>query len=216
MINENKSPELIEGKNKFLNNTIVTPNSNDNFLVNDWKNSGITEETINLYISEGYLKATKFGWQLTFPELFENKKSDYWTKRFKDRTEKKYIRPKDETSRLFRPLNLSPETLNNTENYIIITEGEKKSIKAVQEGFNCIAVAGVWCFRGKTKDGLIPDMHKINWKKKTVYLCFDTDIKEKPQVKKALCAFVEQLQDLGAIVNDLDLTLIEEFKKYDN
>jgi hypothetical protein len=214
MINENKSPERIEGKNKIFNNTIITPNSNDNFLVNDWKNSGISDETINRYISEGYLKATFDGWELTFPELFENKKSNYWTKRLKEPKESKYIRPKGETSRLFRPLEIAPECLNNADDYVIVVEGEKKSIKAAQEGFNCIAVVGVWCFRGKTKDGLIPDMHKINWKNKTVYLCFDTDVKEKQQVKQALCAFVEVLQDKGAIVKDLDLTLVEEFKNY--
>lgn len=33
---------------------------------------------------------------------------------------------------------------------LIITEGEKKSLKAVQEGFNCIAVGGVWSWKNRT------------------------------------------------------------------
>ncbi len=213
---ENKKASENKGSADNINNSIVAHSTESDFVYSDWDKSGISRTTTNKYISKGYLKSNKYGWELYFPELFENKKSDYWTKRQKEPTENKYIRPKGETSRLFRPLDLATDSLNRAEEYIIVCEGEKKAIKAVQEGFNCIAVAGVWCFRGKTKDGLIPDMHKINWKKKTVYLCFDTDVKEKPQVKKALCAFVEQLQELGAIVKDLDLTLIEEFKNYDN
>jgi DNA primase len=31
----------------------------------------------------------------------------------------------------------------------VIVEGEKKAIKAVEAGINCVAIAGVWCFKSK-------------------------------------------------------------------
>lgn len=213
MINENKSPERIEGKNKIFNNTIITPNSNDNFTINDWKNSGISEEIINDYISKGYLKSNANEWQLSYPELFEDKKSEYWTKRLKypKDAKNKYIRPEGQTSKLFRPHSLPLESLLNPEEYIVLTEGEKKAIKACQEGINCVAIPGVWTwkrsvhkqfenlsreeliklfesvnFDDEIENDIIPDVLNMQWENKTVYICFDNDMWEKEQVKDAL------------------------------
>lgn len=183
----------------------------NDFMRADFAKSGISEATINEYVQGGYLTSESDHWQLFYPELLENKKSSYYTKRLKNPTDKsKYIRPKGETSRLFRPLDFTPENLQRPDSYVIITEGEKKAIKAVQEGFNCLSVAGVWCWKGKTPDGLIPDLHKINWKNKRVYLCFDNDIHLKPQVRRALLAFAEQLQEFGATVLNIELPKFKE------
>ena len=52
--------------NETSTTSIITFSSNDNFLVNDWKNSGISEEIINDYISKGYLKSNANEWQLSY------------------------------------------------------------------------------------------------------------------------------------------------------
>ena len=183
-------------------------------MAKDFGKSGISQSVINDYKDKKFLKCTPTSWVLNYPDLLTNERTSYTTTRLKNPINgNKYIRPKDETSRLFKPLHLAPETLNNPNEYIIVTEGEKKAIKAVQEGFNCIAVAGVWCWKSKkTEDGLIPDMHKINWENKEVYLCFDNDICYKSQVLNALRALTYQLQDFGAIVKNIKLPTGKEVK----
>lgn len=211
MILDNKKALKKESVNP--NNSIIAQNSLD-FVYQDFAKSGISQSVINDYINNGYLTGNSESWSLFYPHLLTNKKTAYYTIRLKNPiNDTKYIRPKNETSRLFKPLHLAPETLNNPDEYIIITEGEKKAIKAVQEGFNCIALGGVWCWKSKkTEDGLIPDIHKIQWKNKEVYLCFDNDICYKAQVLNALRELTYQLQEFGAIVKVVSLPTGREVK----
>ena len=212
MILDNKKA-LKREQNQYTNKTIIAQNRFD-FVFQDFAKSGISQAVINDYINNGYLTGNSESWSLFYPDLLTNTKTSYYTIRLKNPINgNKYIRPKDETSRLFKPLHLAPETLNNPNEYIILTEGEKKAIKAVQEGFNCIAVPGVWCWKSKkTDDGLIPDMHKINWENKEVYLCFDNDICYKSQVLNALRELTYQLQEFGAIVKVISLPTGMEVK----
>ena len=216
MEKDNKNALLREqldyGCNHY-DNYIIAQNVQE-FMAEDFGKSGISQSVINDYKDKKFLKCTPTSWILNYPDLLTNERTSYTTTRLKNPINgNKYIRPKDETSRLFKPLHLAPETLNNPNEYIILTEGEKKAIKAVQEGFNCIAVPGVWCWKSKkTEDGLIPDMHKINWENKEVYLCFDNDICYKSQVLNALRALTYQLQDFGAIVKNIKLPTGREVK----
>lgn len=166
------------------------------FTRNDFKKSGITDITLEEYCN-GYLSDTPEYWQLKYPNLYSNEPTDYFNQRLKNPKGNKYIKPKDMCSRLFRPLALSPNIISNRNEYIIITEGEKKAIKAVQEGFNCVALAGVWAWKQKPKEDndtenyeldadIIPDISNADLKNKVIYLCYDNDMWEKPQVKEAL------------------------------
>ncbi len=204
MLKNEKAPDENEGKVNITHDNIIPHKSRkdciiNDFTLNDFIKSGISEKTTSQYIQEQYLETTFDGWQLYYPELFENKKSDYFTKRLKNpKGKNKYIRPKDETSRLFRPLGLTIECLLNPYEYVIFTEGEKKSIKAVQDGFNCISIGGVQNWRkkinleGETEDenewDIIPDMVNLKLTGKLVYICYDNDLWEKEPVKKALYA----------------------------
>lgn len=202
MADNEKAPQIIGSQNNFPNN-IIPPNKAESqeiqdFLTNDFLKSGISEETIEKYKDGGYLTSTSGGWQLYYPELLANTKSDYYTKRFKNPIDKrKYIRPTGEVSKLFRPLDFAPENLQSPVGYLVITEGEKKAIKAVQEGFNCLSVAGVWCWKQDPKNetehehecDIIPDLKELNLAGKTIYLCYDADLWEKEQVRSALYAF---------------------------
>lgn len=173
------------------------------FTRNDFKKSGIYDITLEQYYN-GYLSDTPDYWQLKYPQLYKNEPADYFNKRLKNPNGNKYVKPKDMCSRLFRPLALSPNVISNRNEYIIITEGEKKAIKAVQEGFNCIALAGVWAWKQKPKEyndtenyelnaDIIPDICNADFKNKVIYLCYDNDMWEKPQVKEALYHFSSYL-----------------------
>lgn len=124
-------------------NDILAQNSEK--CKNDLKNSGISDETIKSY--KDYFKVSSDSWKLYYPEISENVPSDYHTSRFYGKTKGKYKRSKGKPSRFFRPLAFDPKILNDTNIPIVICEGEKKSIKAQQEGINCLGIAGVYCWK---------------------------------------------------------------------
>jgi hypothetical protein len=168
----------------------------------DFRKSGISNAAIEKLCDECYLESHEDYWKLYYPELLEDKKSDYYTIRLdnppKDENGKvqgKYKRPPGQPSRIYRPINLKPEILQDPTQDLLITEGEKKAIKAVEMGLNCLAIAGVYCFLDSKNedDRLIPDMHKINWENRPVYLVFDNDICVKEQVQRALIKFASIL-----------------------
>jgi len=175
------------------------------FVIEDFKRSGISEDTIQKYIDGDYLKGSKDYWILYYPSLQYDLKTAYYIKRLKHPITSKYIKQKGQTSRIFRPINLKPETIFDTNEYLIITEGDKKAIKAVQEGFNCISIGGIWSWKCKPENldeesesiseqaDIIPDLKNANFEGKTIYLCYDNDMWYKPQVKEALYKFAAYL-----------------------
>ena len=243
MAENNKAPEIepIESINKPTSNVIITEKSQK--CIADLQKSGLTMETINSY--KDYLKVSDDGYTLSYPELLENKKSEYWTKKIYNRTKNKYIRPELQQSRIFRPLALTVNILRDTSFPICIVEGEKKAMMAVQLGIYCIAISGVWCWKKRIKKiedenknsgsiyttpidngepiedeqeenndltlDVIEDFEKINLKGRVVYLCFDNDLWEKEQVKRALFTFAAQLTGVyGAIVKIIYLPQTDE------
>jgi ABC-type oligopeptide transport system ATPase subunit len=66
---------------------------------------------------------------------------------------------------------------------ILITEGEKKSLAACIAGIPTIGLGGVFNF---SHDGeLLPEMEWIEWKGRTVYLCYDSDAADNIQIQVA-------------------------------
>lgn len=86
---------------------------------------------------------------------------------------------------------------------MLITEGEKKALKATQDGFPCVALAGVWSFvqksQGEEKSKPIPDLDKINWDNRTVYICYDSDLAEKEGIAWAERKLAQELETRGAL-----------------
>lgn len=81
---------------------------------------------------------------------------------------------------------------------LIITEGEKKALKACLDGFPTIALSGVWCFR---RDGeLLPELDRFAWKGRQVSIVFDSDTADNPQVDHAQRALARELVERGAEV----------------
>ena len=82
------------------------------------------------------------------------------------------------------------EVLADPTKPLILTEGEKKAAKAMQEGFPTIGLVGVWGWQKKRKGNdapreLIPDLAGVTWEGRSVHLCYDSDLGEKKDVAYA-------------------------------
>lgn len=116
----------------------------------------------------------------------------------------KYLTAKGAGNQAYFPPNLPDRSLTDTSRGLLITEGEKKALKATQEGFPCLGLAGVWCFRSKDQHGRsrpIADLDYIEWQDRKVWIVFDSDLADKPEVQRAEAALAEELQRRGALVH---------------
>jgi hypothetical protein len=91
----------------------------------------------------------------------------------------------------------------------LVTEGEKKALKADQEAFLCIGLTGVesWSKKRQKVDAkavggreLIDDLASLRWDGRKTYIAFDSDIAEKESVQRAEWALAEALREKGAVV----------------
>ena len=80
---------------------------------------------------------------------------------------------------------------------LFITEGVRKADSAVSRDLCCIALLGVWNFRGKNEQGgktALTDWELVALEDRMVYIVFDSDVMLKPEVHAALVrlkAFLE-------------------------
>ncbi|MDO8141755.1 MAG: DUF3854 domain-containing protein [Candidatus Brocadiales bacterium] len=132
---------------------------------------------------------------------------------YKNGSEKpKYLARKDSGNHLYIPYKVTP-ILKDVSIPLYITEGEKKSLKATQEGLSCIAISGLWNWGRKTENSyeLLPDFDQITLEGRTVYLVPDSDWQEpnregKPKnLKQAVYELAYLLIDRGAKVNWIEL-----------
>lgn len=94
---------------------------------------------------------------------------------------------------------------------IIITEGELKAGKATQEGFPTIGLGGVYSFRAsKLGIFLLPELEKFVWARRRVFIVYDSDYKENPNICQAINALAEELQERGALCNLVTLDNVYE------
>lgn len=199
-------------------------NINDNHFSEWHKGSGINKQTIrkskiysinkNAAKRSGFTNSIKSGgYIIPYPYLLEEG-IDHSYLRFKpdipvntdNGKPAKYLTKTGDISRIYRPVNLPVKILLDPTCSLIITEGEKKSVKATQEGFNTIALPGVWNWRSKqTKNGIITDLEKITWLNRKIYIIFDSDVVHKDEVKKARQELSKYLASKGALVFTVDL-----------
>jgi len=86
----------------------------------------------------------------------------------------KYIQRKNSGNRLYIPSTVIP-ILKDSSIPLYITEGEKKALKAAQEGIFFIGLSGLWNWTNKGSKELIPDFDRITLKNRTVYIVPDND-----------------------------------------
>jgi len=112
----------------------------------------------------------------------------------------KYLSPKGTGNFLYFPPGCG-EKLKDPREVLYITEGELKSLTGWQYGLLCVAVPGVWSWRGKGTNGQsrpIPDLDLIPWQDRLVVIVFDSDVVTKPEVQRARQALAKELYHRGA------------------
>jgi putative DNA primase/helicase len=96
------------------------------------------------------------------------------------------------------------DVFNDPDADIVFTEGEPKGLAGSIHGFNVIALGGVDSFRGK--DGrLLPELQRIVWKGRNVYIVYDSDAATNPNVLRARSRLAAELVRLEAVVRCVDL-----------
>jgi len=84
---------------------------------------------------------------------------------------------------------------------LIITEGEKKTICLVKNGFYAIGLPGVWSFKNSKQNlPFLKELEQWDWKGRTVHICFDSDSVYKTHVLKAEIELSLNLYARGAKV----------------
>jgi putative DNA primase/helicase len=121
---------------------------------------------------------------------------------------RKYEQPKGSGLCAYFPL-ATRAVLTDASIPLLLTEGEKKSACADQHGLPCVAIGGVWSFalkREKGPDGkkgprvLIPDLARVAWLGRIVYIVYDSDATTNPDVMRAEWRLAEVLAARGAEV----------------
>jgi hypothetical protein len=86
---------------------------------------------------------------------------------------------------------------------LFITEGARKADSAVSAGLCCIALLGVWNWRGTNESGgktALPDWESIALNGRKVYIVFDSDVMQKAAVHSALVRLKAFLESKEATV----------------
>jgi len=140
----------------------------------------------------------------------------------------KYLSPPGGGNRFYFPPGVKPEWLKDTSIPIGTFEGEKKCLAMSRVGlvgdipkFIPIGLAGVWGWRGRVGKGpdakgrrtdykgAIPDFNLIEWRNRTVYLIFDTNVHTNEKVRGARSALRNELEKREAKVLVVELPEIE-------
>lgn len=87
----------------------------------------------------------------------------------------------------------------NPDKPIYITEGEKKAAKATLEGFSTIGLSGVWNFKDSEND-FLAELAELNLRNRKCYICFDSDISHKFQVRHAELRLAVAIINRGGIL----------------
>src|SRR5271155_5825773 len=85
---------------------------------------------------------------------------------------------------------------------LLITEGARKADAAASQGLCCVALLGVWSWRGGNEHGgltALGDWESIALNGREVYIAFDSDVTLKREVYGALVRLKEFLESRGAL-----------------
>jgi hypothetical protein len=126
----------------------------------------------------------------------------------------KYLQKKGTRNRLYTPEKVIP-ILDDISIHLYITEGEKKALKATQDGLYCIGLSGLWNWSNGKKE-LIPDFDLITLKNRTVYIVPDNDWLTlnkhgyRKNLKQAVYELANSLKTRGANVFIVELPQTKE------
>jgi len=81
---------------------------------------------------------------------------------------------------------------------VSFVEGEKKSLKGYQEGIVSVGMGGIWNFKEKGSDELVPDFDNIPLRGRVVNLIPDGDYHRNKAIQMAVLVFAQKLKAKGA------------------
>jgi hypothetical protein len=127
----------------------------------------------------------------------------------------RYKQPPDSGLAAYFPSNINwKKILDDPSEPIIITEGELKASKACKEGFATIGLGGVNSFTGaKHGIGFLKELDSVNWVKRRVTICYDSDTQTNENVANATNTLAERLAARGAVVQVLPMPGLEGYEK---
>jgi len=104
----------------------------------------------------------------------------------------RYVQPQGTSARLYMPIPLNDGPL-------IVCEGEKKTLAALQYRLNAVGIGGVWNW--VSKGSPINDIGLIEWNGHEVEIVPDSDAWERQDLMRAAYALARLLQRLGGSVS---------------
>jgi putative DNA primase/helicase len=116
----------------------------------------------------------------------------------------KYESPKGRPNEIYLPPGVA-DVLGRSDVDLLLTEGEKKSLKATQEGYPCIGLVGVWGWKTSKGEKILPPLEDVAWKGRKVWIVFDSDAVHNSQVGDAQTRLAKHLVDRGAEVRIAEL-----------
>jgi putative DNA primase/helicase len=111
----------------------------------------------------------------------------------------KYESPAEQRNQIYIPPGVA-DVLSDSARGLVVTEGEFKALAASQHGYPCIGLVGIFGWAMKNHESLLPEMERIAWRPRRVFVAFDSDIADKPDVQDAEARLSAQLTNRGAIV----------------
>ena len=103
----------------------------------------------------------------------------------------KYSQPKDTSAHLYMPFQIRGGTL-------IVCEGEKKTLAALQYQLNAVGIGGVWNW--VSNGSPISDIGLIDWDGREVEIVPDSDVWERQDLMRAIYALGREIKKLGGSV----------------
>jgi hypothetical protein len=114
----------------------------------------------------------------------------------------RYYQPAGTAPRLYLPPR-ARAALADPSVPLLITEGEKKALKADQEGQAGAALGGLWSW---LLDGQpLPDLDRVDWCERETILVPDSDVWTRPDLLRAVYALGKELEARGARLSVLKL-----------
>jgi hypothetical protein len=114
----------------------------------------------------------------------------------------KYETPVNQRNGIDVPPGVGPR-LDDPAVPLFVTEGVKKADAAAVRGLACVALPGVWSWRGKNGHGgktAVADWHDVALDGRRVILAFDSDVTAKKPVRRALDELAGYLATKGASI----------------
>lgn len=128
---------------------------------------------------------------------------------------RKYLQPPESGVAAYFPrIRNWPTILADPSKTLIITEGELKAAKATLSGFPTIGLGGVYSYRAPSLGvDFLPALEGIVWVRRTVVICYDSDLAANSHVVTALNDLSDELTRRGALPRVLFLPPVEGLEK---